>query len=65
MAKPGEGFSVCCVSAALRACGGGETDLRKEEMMLKMSLGVDILGSRHTVKIIDLIHDCMIKQIVK
>jgi len=41
--RPGEGFAVCCVSAALKACGGGEADLRKEEMMLKTSLGVDIL----------------------
>ena len=32
---------------ALRACGGGEADLRKEEMMLRVSLGVDLLRSRH------------------
>jgi len=42
-ARPGEGYAVCYVSAALGACGGGEADVRKEEMMLKMSLGVDIL----------------------
>jgi len=43
LVRPGERSSVCCVSAAVRACGGGEADLRKQEMMLKMSLGVDIL----------------------
>ena len=51
LARPGEGYALCCGSAALRDCGGGKADLRKEEVMLKMSLGVDILQSRHTVKI--------------
>ena len=59
LTMPGKEFDVCCVSAALR-CGGGEADLRKEEMMSKMSLGVDV-----TVKIISLIHDCDIKGKVK
>jgi len=63
--RPGEDFAVCCVFAALRACGGGEADLRKEEMMLKMSLGLDIQQSSHTEKIIGQIHDCEIKAMVK
>jgi len=46
-ARPREGFAVCCVSAALRACGGGEAVLRQGEIMLKMSLGVGLLQSNH------------------
>ena len=60
LTMPGKEFDVGSVSAALRACGGGEADLRKEEMMSKMSLGVDV-----TVKIMGLIHDCDIKGMVK
>jgi len=34
LARPG-GVSVCCVSAVLTACGGGEADLRKDEELLE------------------------------